>query len=87
MGEKAGASYVRGCGLNLLNMWKRLTAFGNQQKLAELAIKEDVAFKEGLQKAYQSGKQTRQTIEAISKERPQNDEVSRTSMSGTVVAR
>ena len=71
MGEKAVASYVRGRGLNFLNMWKRLTAFGNQQKLAELAIKEDVAFKEGLQKAYQSGKQTRQTIEAISKERPQ----------------
>ncbi len=71
MGEKAVASYVRGRGLNFLNMWKRLTAFGDQAKLAELGLKEDVAFKEGLQRAYKSGKETRQTIEAISKQRPQ----------------
>ena len=71
MVEKGLASYVRGAGLNNINLWKKLRYANDPKKMAEVAENARAQTEDALANIIPRAKNTANTLRDISKERPE----------------
>ena len=71
MVEKGLASYVRGSGLNNINLWKKLRYLNDPKKLLEVAKDARESTEDALSRIIPRAKNTANTLRDISKERPE----------------
>lgn len=71
MVEKGLASYVRGAGLNNINLWKKLRYLSDPKKLLEVANDARETTEDALSRIIPRAKNTANTLRDISKERPE----------------
>ena len=71
MVEKGLASYVRGAGLNNINLWKKLRYANDPKKMAEVAENARAQTQDALANIIPRAKNTANTLREVSKERPE----------------
>ena len=71
MVEKGLASYVRGAGLNNINLWKKLRYANDPKKMAEVAENARAQTEDALANIIPRAKNTANTLRDVSKERPE----------------
>lgn len=71
MVEKGLASYVRGAGLNNINLWKKLRYANDPKKMAEVAENARAQTEDALANIIPRAKNTANTLREVSKERPE----------------
>lgn len=71
MVEKGLASYIRGAGLNNINIWQKLRNANNPQRMAEVAENARAQTQDALAQIIPRAKTTANTLREISKERPE----------------
>ena len=69
--EKGLASYVRGAGLNNINLWKKLRYANDPKKMAEVAENARAQTEDALANIIPRAKNTANTLRDVSKERPE----------------
>ena len=71
MVEKGLASYVRGTGLNNINIWKRMRYLNDPKKMLEVANDAREQTEDALSRIIPRAKNTANTLRDVSKERPE----------------